>query len=169
MRLFLPTIAAGLDSEGHVYAQRAVGALVAIAGWPSLVTVVYQLGSIEFDAAKLTNEDDGLHMDRAIATTATRLLLKASTQPVTLADVQDMQTIACMLMVWWGLSNLAEPQHAVGRLMRYFGGHPFKSDNVQEIEHRFGQIRNRLTPEAHEVWKQAEREMSTYNSGLPAA
>jgi hypothetical protein len=164
--MFLPTIVAGLDSEGHCYAQRAIGLLVAIGGWPSLVTFVYQLGSTEHDAARISNEDAGWRMDRAFVTTATRQLLKTYAEPITLSDVKDMQTIACMLMVWWGLSDLAEPQHPVVRLMGHFGGHPFKADGVQAIEHRFGQIRGRITPEAQEAWKQAERAMSAYGHNL---
>ncbi len=169
LRIFLPTIAAGIDSEGHRYAPRAIGVLVAIAGWPPLATFVYQLGSVEYDVARITGEDEGYRLDSAIASIATRLLLKAYTDPVTLADVQDMQTIACLLMVWWGLSELAEPQHPVVRLMRHFGGHPFQADSVQASEHHYGQIRRRITPEAYEGWKQAEREMSTYGKGLSAA
>ncbi|HJS86210.1 MAG TPA: hypothetical protein VJ779_12195 [Acetobacteraceae bacterium] len=169
LRMFMPGIAAGLDSEGYRYAQRAIGALVALAGWPSLVTFVYQLGVVEYEAAKLTNEEEGRLMDRAIVTVAARVLLKAYAEPVTLADLQDMQTISCTLMVWWGLSDLAEPHHSVVRLMRHFGGYPFKSSDIQAIEQRFDQIRTRITPEAHAVWKQAEREMGTYGNGLSAS
>ena len=169
LRMFLPGIAAGIDSESYRYAQRGIGVFVAIAGWPSLVTFVYQLGNVEHDAASITNKDEGWRMDHAITTIATRQILKAYAEPVTLADVNDMQTIACTLRVWWGLSDLAEPQNAVVRLMQHFGGHPFKSNSVQTIEHRFGQIRSRITPESHEVWRQAEREMSTYGNGPTAA
>jgi hypothetical protein len=169
LRMFLPSIAAGLGSEGYRYAQRAIGVLVAIAGWPSLASFVYQLGYLEFEAAQITSEDEGWRMDRAVATTAAHLLTKTFAEPITLHDVQDMQTVASLLMVWWGFSDLADPQHAVTRLIRHFGGHPFKSSDIKAIEHHNDQIRRRLTPEALEVWKEAEREMSTYGDGLPAA
>jgi hypothetical protein len=167
LRMFLPIIAAGLDSEGYNYAQRAVGLLVAIAGWPSLVTFIYQLGSVECDIAGITNEDEGWRVDRAVAETAARLLLRAYSEPLALADLQYIRAVACVLMVWWGLA--AEPQHPIVRLMQHFGGHPFKTNNVQEIERRFSQIRSRITPETQKVWKWAEQEMSAYSSGLPAA
>jgi hypothetical protein len=169
LRMFLATIAAGLDCEGHHYAQRAIGVLVAIAGWPSLEVFVYQLGRVECDFASITNEDEGWRIDRTIAITAARLLSKACAEPIALADVQIMPPIACTLMVWWGLSDLAEPRHAVVRLMRHFGGHPSKSEGAQAIDHRLAQIRSRLTPQTHKMWKLAQQEMSTYGTKLPAA
>jgi hypothetical protein len=169
LRLFLPTIAAGLDAEEYRYAQRAIGILVAIAGWPSLVTFVYQAGSLEYDIARITNEEKGQRHDRAIAGVAADMLFKAYAEPVTHNDVQDMQTIACVLMAWWGLSDLAEPQHPIVRLIAHFGGHPFKSNNLQAIDSRYAQIRSRITPKAQEVWKQAERAMSIYSNKISAA
>jgi hypothetical protein len=165
LRLFLPIIAAGPDSEGDRYAQRAIGLLVAIAGWPSLVTFVDQIGSLEYDIARITNEEQRQRHDRAIAGVAADMLLKAYAEPVTHTDVQDMQTIACVLMAWWGLSGFAEPQHPIVPLMAHFGGHPFKSNNLQAIDSRYAQIRSRITPKAQEVWKQAERAMSIYSNG----
>jgi hypothetical protein len=169
LRLFLPIIAAGLDSEGDRYAQRAIGLLVAIAGWPSLVTFVDQIGSLEYDIARITNEEQRQRHDRAIAGVAADMLLKAYAEPVTHTDVQDMQTIACVLMAWWGLSGFAEPQHPIVPLMAHFGGHPFKSNNLQAIDSRYAQIRSRITPKAQEVWKQAERAMSIYSNDISAA
>jgi hypothetical protein len=169
LRLFLPTIAAGLDAEEYRYAQRAIGMLVAIAGWPSLVTFVYQTGSLEYDIARITNEEKGQRHDRAIAGVAADMLFKAYAEPVTHNDVQDMQTIACVLMAWWGLSDLAEPQHPIVHLIAHFGGHPFKSNNLQAIDRRYAQIRSRITPKAQEVWKQAERAMSIYSNKISAA
>jgi hypothetical protein len=164
LRLFLPSTIVGLESEGFRYALRAIGALVGVAGWPPLVTFVYQLGEIEYEVANLTNEDKGALIDRVIAILAIRLLHKAYAGPVTLADLNDMQTISCKLMVWWGLSELAEPQDSVVRLMRQFGGHPFKSNNAPAIKQRLDQIYTRITPDAHAVWKQAQREMSAYGN-----
>jgi hypothetical protein len=169
LRLFLPIIAVGLDSEGYRYAQRAIGVLVAIAGWPSLVRFVNEIGNIEYDIARITNEDEGRHHDCAIAGAAADMLLKAYAEPVTFNDVQDMQPIACALMVWWGLSDLAEPQHPIVRLMAHFGGHPFHSNSIHESESRFGQSRSRITPKAQEVWQQAERAMSIYSNETSAA
>ena len=166
LRTFLAITAAGLDSEGYRYAQRAIGVFVAVAGWPSLVTFIYQLGSFECDAAQITNQTEGWAKDCAIAKTATHLLLKAYAEPVTLADVKDMQTVACMLMVWWGFSDLAEPQHPVTRLLQHFGGHPFNAVSIEVIKSRLDQIQSRITPEACDVWKDAERKMSTYGNGL---
>ena len=166
LRVFLPVTAAGLDSEGYNYAQRAIGLLVAIAGWPSLVTFVYQIGSIEYELAGITNENEGRRADRVIAAIAERLLLKAYREPVTLADLEDMKTVACMLMVWWGLT--AEPQHPIARLMQHFGGHPFKTNNAQEIGYRFDQIRKQITPETQKMWKHAAYGMNAYGSESPA-
>ncbi len=167
LRMFLPIVAAGLESEGYSYAKRAICVLVAIAGWPSLVTFIYQLGSVECDMATITNEQEGRRADRAFAVTAARLIFKAYSEPVTLADLQDMKTVACMLMVWWGLT--AEPPHPLVGLMQQFGGHPFKTDNVREVERRFGQIRSCITSEAQKLWRKAEHEMSIYGNGPPAA
>jgi hypothetical protein len=170
LRMFLVPIVAGLDSDGYRYAQRAIGALVAIGGWPSLVSFVYHIGSFEFDFARITNEDEGWRMDRGFALTAMQLLQKAFAGSFTVREVNMMPAVACMLMVWWGVSDLAEPQHAVVRLIRHFGGDPCKMDSVgPAMDQRFRQICSRITPEAHEVWKQAEREMSTYGNGLAAA
>jgi hypothetical protein len=168
LRMFVPGVAAGLDSEGYRYAQRAIGVFMAIAGWPSLTPFLHQLGSIERHVASITNEDAGWRKDRAITTVATRQLLKAYTEFLTLTDVDDMQTIACMLMVWWWLSDLAEPQNAVVHLMRHFGGHPIKSDSAQAIEYHFRQLCGLFTPETDKVWKRAEREMSIYGNELLA-
>ena len=94
-----------------------------------------------------------------------RLLLRAATGPLTLTDVKDVQTVACLLMVWWGLSALAEPQHPVVHLMRHFGGHPFKADNrVEAVIRCLDQIHGRITREGWEMWKWAEREMSLYGA-----
>lgn len=169
LRMFLPLIAAGLDSEGYRYAQRAIGVLVAIAGWPSLVTFVDEIGNLKYDIARITNEEDGWRDHGAIATVVADMLLKAYAEPITLNDVQDMQTIACALMAWWGFSDLAEPQHPVVHLMAHLGSHPFKSNSIQAIDSRFSQIRSRITPEAQEVWKQAERAMSIYSNETSAA
>jgi hypothetical protein len=165
LRLFLPNIAAGLGDEGYRYAPRGVGVLVAIAGWPSLVQFIYELGSVECDLARLTDGDEGERLDHAVATTGMHLLLKTFAEPLSLDDVADLKTFACILMVWWGLSGLAEPQHPIPRLIRHFGGHPFKTDNLQEVG-RCLQIRGRITPEADKLWKQAERKLShwTLNS-----
>ena len=168
LRMFLPFVAAGLDSECYRYAQRAIGLLVAVAGWPSLTSFVYALGFLEFDVAAITSQEDGELKDRAIASVASRLLTKAFAEPLTLRDVNVMQEMACMLMVWWGISDLAEPQHAVVRLIRQFGGHPFQSNDIRAIEQRNDQNSRRLTPDALKVWKQAEREMSTYGNELSA-
>jgi hypothetical protein len=42
-------------------------------------------------------------------------------------------------------------------------------NSVQAIKYHFDQIRGRITPEAHKVWKQAELAMSTYGNQLPAS
>jgi hypothetical protein len=105
LRLFLPTIAAGLDAEEYRYAQRAIGMLVAIAGWPSLVTFVYQTGSLEYDIARITDEEKRRRHDRAIAGVAADMLFKAYAEPVTHNDVQNMQTIACVLTLLWQFSR----------------------------------------------------------------
>lgn len=170
LRLFLPITIAGLNSEGHHYAQRAIGALVAIGGWPSLSAFVYQLGVVEADVAKLTDENEGRIMDRTFINVATHMLHKTYVEPITLDDVRDMQTIVCMLMVWWGLSALAEePKHPVVRLMQHFGGQPFRTNDVEATLTRLNQIRGRITPEAAKVWKQAEQALSTFDNGLLAA
>ena len=171
LRMFLPIIASGLDSEGYSYAQRAIGLLVAIAGWPQLEVFIYQLGSAEGRMAGITNEEEGRRLDRVFPQIAARLLLKAYREPVTLADLHDMKTVACLLMVWWGL--MTEPQHPIVRLMQRFGGHPFKAtSDGQEITRRSDQISNRLrgqiTREVQKIWKQAEREMSVYSNGISA-
>jgi len=170
LRIFLPAIAAGLDSNGHHFAQHAIGMFVAIVGWPSLAVFVYQLGSLEADVAKITSEDEGRIMDRVFADVPTQMLLKVYAQPMTLDDIRDMQTIACMLMVWWGFGSAAEePKHPVVRLMQHFGGYPFASSNVEAIQSRFDHIRVRITPEANKMWKQAEQAMKTCGNGLLTA
>jgi len=128
---------------------------------------VYQLGSLEADVAKLTSEDEGQIMDRAFADVPKHMLLKVYAEPMTLEDVKDMQTIACMLMVWWGLSRAAEePKHPVVRLMQHFGGHPFMTNSVEATQARLDQIRGRITPEADKVWKQAEQAMRACDNEL---
>ena len=117
------------------------------------MTFIYQTGSLEYDIARITDEEKRRRHDRAIAGVAADMLLKAYAEPVTHNDVQNMQTIACVLMAWWGLSGLAEPQHPVVRLIAHFGDHPFKSNNLQAIDRRYAQIRSRITPKAQEVWK----------------
>ena len=166
LRIFLATIATGLDSEGYHYAQRAIGLLVAIAGWPSLVTFIYQLGSIECDVVQMTSEDEGRIMDRTMAKVATNVLLKAYAEPLTLDDVKVMQTVACILMVWWGFSDIAEPKHPIVRLLQHFGGHPFNAVSVEAIQGRMNQIRSRITPGARLAWNDAEQKLSTYGNGL---
>lgn len=167
LRMFLPAVAAGLDSEGIPYAQRAISILAAIAGWPKLGVFIYHIGDLESKVAKLTSEADGQDMDRAFALVPMRMLLKAYAQPITLEDANDMQTIICMLLVWWGFSIAnEEPNHPVVRLMKHFGGHPFNSSSAEDIKMRFDQIQTRITPEAYKVWKQAEQAMKTFDNGL---
>jgi hypothetical protein len=76
--------------------------LVAIAGWPSLPSFIYQIGQLEFDVGTATNGDEGAILDRVFAVLGTNILLKAYTGPLTSEDVRYMQTIACALMAWWG-------------------------------------------------------------------
>lgn len=169
LRIFIPGVVAGLDSKGHQYAKHAIGMFVAIAGWPKLTVFIYTLGSLEADCAALSSEDKGRIIDRTYALASMESLIKILTNPMTIEDVMDMQTIACMLMTWWGLSYAAEePEHPVVRLMHHFGGHPFSTDSIEAIHARQIQIRGRITPEEFKVWKQAEQAMKAYGNELLA-
>ena len=169
LRIFLPAVIAGLDTEGFQYAKRAIGMYLAIAGWPSLTGFIYQLGSFEADLAAVTSGDKGRIMDRAYALASMTHLLNILAKPMTMNDVRDMQTFACTLMAWWGLGCASEePEHPVVRLMHHFGGHPFSTDNIEAILARQIQIRGRITPEAIKVWKQAEQAMKVYGNEILA-
>ena len=171
LRMFLPIVAAGLDSEGYSYAKRAIGVLVAIAGWPSLVTFIYQLGSVECGGGAAGEDDERGRESVARCALSPSLrhawCSKHSANPSRSLICGVLKAVACLLMVWWGLT--AEPPHSLVGLMQQFGGHPFKTDNVREVERRSGQIRSCITSEAQKLWRKAEHEMSIYGNEPPAA